>query len=289
MVSVALALCMAQGNHRIDTGRFGADFAIKKSKEFLNLLGAKDLELSQFVLLDKGLTRTESYWVVQFEASNRNRKSCFAEISANDGQVLHSEFGDWTVRSPDNKSTVQTQAEEFALKSIRKLVPSAKLKLRTINHAKPITVADFDVLVNGKRFFNFNPGFGYDLMFNVESWKVNRFYSTVKTPPIDSRKATIKSEVAKEIAAKQLDTVPSYVEQRRVFKEWGTFVKKVSTEAGYFKVESEKQARNVWMCTVVTSQDQKNFGIVQRGTYHFMVDSVTGEVVPYNDRGAEML
>jgi hypothetical protein len=279
MTGLALAVCLAQGSHQVDTGRFGADYAIKKSKDFLANLGAKQLTLTQFGLLDKNITRTETYWVVQFEASNRHHQNCYAEIRANDGQVMHAEFGDWTIRSPDNKSTVKAKAEEFALRSMRKLVPSAKVQLRSINHAKPITVADFDVLVNGKRFYNFNPGFGYDLMFNVDTWTVNRFYSTVKIPPIDARKVTVKPDVAKEIAVKQLDTVPINVEQRRVFKEWGTWFTKVSTEAGYFKVDSETQARNVWMCTVTTAQDQKNFGIVQRGTYHFMVDAVTGEVV----------
>ncbi len=289
-MGILLALVLGQQVRHWNLVKVDSDRAIQLGTRAAANVGLKDLQVTAFTLVDNDAESGCPYWSVALGPKNQRKATCRTRIDARNGHLLWLDIGIWDQHSTytDNgkRHPDQTRVEDIAWKAIRKLAAEPNLRLLRAAPAKPQSSAEFDLLVDGKRFFNFNPRLGYTVSFDFASGQVQWFTANEVRPTIASQSAAVNKADAKQNAEKWIQKQPQFARCKQVMGDLGPPKLTTELEDGYFKFGKETKARRVWLATSkVYRQDPRN-GPFLFSSYHCLVDQASGEAFPYKDREA---
>ncbi len=142
----------------------------------------------------------------------------------------------------------------------------------------------FDVTVNGHKFFNLNPTYGYRVDLNVDRGELTYFSRPSVTPSVVASEPKISSAKAASMLRHWAKT--HYIHGMGVASMYGpqgNWRPSEVVELGYFKFEKERKARLVYQAHVWTHF--MNNPSTEAGIIRMYVDAVTGELIAPDDPG----
>jgi len=147
------------------------------------------------------------------------------------------------------------------------------------------TGVQYKNLLNGMRFFNLNPTYGYRVTFQSDSLVPIDYFSSPDFPPVIASTAVI----TKEVAIRKLEHWgkthyrsgggAAYL----YGPDWKVKVE-LRPELGYYKFANEPKARLVWFAQMWTKFNGAPKA-VESGYLKMMVDAVTGDLKMVDDPG----
>ena len=165
-----------------------------------------------------------------------------------------------------------------AWKLLKPMHPQGDVRLDDIEHGSLGFTAEFSVRINGHRFFNLNPTYGYRLWFDWRSNSVLQYLNAEPPTPVNAASPRVTEQSA-ETKLMQLcrDLGRGLFDPK---SPWPVYLR---MELGYFKFQKEASARLVWRgFAVETLPDahEQECG----ATSHF-VDALNGEMIKSDDGG----
>ena len=290
-MKMGLLLAMVLGQHikNWSVVKVDSDQAIQLATNAAARVGLQNLEVSYFALVDQG----EPYWGISLAKKGQKRAICNTRINSQTGHLLWFESG-----VIDQKSTYtevigrvnpdRAKATKLAWKIVRNLASNKNLRLNHVSPAKPQGDAAFEILVDGKRYLNFNPSIGYSVTFDLASEKVVLFTANESLPAIEPKSKAVNAERAKKQAEQWIQKQPEFARCKEPNGPLGPPMLKTTLEPGYFKFGDSPIAKRVWLATTDVFRTDSKTPPVRFNSFHCLVDQASGEVKPYKDRDSVM-
>jgi hypothetical protein len=258
--------------------------AAAKVLTFARRVGYREpLELTSTVQTDSAawLPGTKGkLWSVGYRAKGG------AWLSANvgqDGKISYFCAQKFPVRPTGRRPFDAKDAERAAWGFIRAIPHRGPLRIdRIAVDPKGAGGAQFHLLVNGRRFYNLNPTYGYYMNFDLSSKRVTWFGSREDVPPVNAVQAKIPARQAYDRFIKyamnpgQDDSVVGLLSPK-----WPTKMR-LRPDLGYYKWKDEPQARLVYR-GVVEPENWKGPGT--HSMLKAFVDAQSGELLIPDDQG----
>ena len=165
-----------------------------------------------------------------------------------------------------------------AWKLLKPMHPQGDVHLDEIEHSSLGFCAEFSVRINGHRFFDINPTYGYWLWFDWRNNSVLQYLNAEPPTPVNAASA----RVTEKSAETKLTQLCRDLGTGLFDPKWPWPVR-LRMELGYFKFQKEDSARLVWrgyvMQTLSDGHEHES-----GGTSHF-IDALTGEMIKSDDGG----
>ena len=165
-----------------------------------------------------------------------------------------------------------------AWKLLKPMQPQGDVYLDDIEYSSLGFEAEFSVRINGHRFFNLNPTYGYRLSFDPRNSSLLQYFNAETPTPVN----TATARVTEKQAETKLTQLCRDLGTGLFDPKWPWPVR-LRMELGYFKFQKEDSARLVWrgfeMQTLPDGHEHES-----GGTSHF-IDALTGEMIKSDDSG----
>ncbi|AIE84219.1 hypothetical protein [Fimbriimonas ginsengisoli] len=200
-------------------------------------------------------------------------------ISANvrpDGAISY-----FCVGGFQHKPLKVVDAERVAWDLIKAIPHREQLEIDSIGSGESGAGAQFFLLVNGKRFFNLNPTYGYYITFDPSARQITWFGRQDLPPAVNAKREKISSAAAKSEFLRyamnpgQYDSVIGLLSPK-----WPTPMD-LTPQLGYYLRKQESKARLVYRGIV------SPHGVKAKGARSYLkvfIDALTGERIVPDDQ-----
>lgn len=264
--------------------RVDADAAIRIAKESAVALGIPQPSLDDIALMRNNLNGPIPFWGVGFVAPDQRKGSVL--VDSTDGRVVYASFMPpaWTRSSPETLKL--SEVEKLARQFVGVVGHEKSLKLDSCDvDQEGLAHATFDILVKGKRFFNVNPAFRYNLLFYPRQKSIYVFTSYDRLPPVSSKPITLTKQKAAEILKSYIPTSLEYKNLSKPNGNLGEPSFSLDLELGYYMLKGDGTAHNVWYGKAIVYRPTPNLRL-EVGTIQRVIDAETGQIFPIQDNDA---
>lgn len=242
----------------------------------------------RLVVLDQFPTSTwgypsKTYWSVSYNRPG-TKKFIMMNLSPS-GRIytFYNTYGkdsDWPARSTNRFDKVRAR---FLAQHLLDRFDHHECRFDSIGQGEHILSASFDLVVNGRLFFNLNPHYGYTLSWDPATQEVDTFMSNEVIPPLNSTRPKITQEAARRAFLTYARSSPASDGTAQMLVRPPLPMKsELRVELGYFHWKNERDARLVWHATVGSRYQ----GVYQQtGPLMVLVDAQTGKLIAPDDQG----